>query len=57
MGIDRDGLEDGIASGRRVPRLHDYFDLVHAGNIGGPKYAKEFCRGVDKSIAPKEPSQ
>ncbi len=45
------GYADGVASGTRVPREHDYFDLVHAANKGGPDYAKGFCRGVDE--APK----
>ena len=45
------GYQDGLESGRRVPRQHDYFDLVTAGNAGGPDYAEAFCRGVDAVMA------
>lgn len=53
MKTEADGYRDGLASGKRVPREPDDFDAVHAGNVGGPQYAKGFLRGVADAGKPQ----
>ncbi|GAA4218746.1 hypothetical protein GGQ68_002540 [Sagittula marina] len=50
---EEEGYRAGLVSGQRVPRDPDHFDAVHASNVGGPKYADGFLRGVTDAGKPK----